>query len=238
MRRRFTSKRGININDYLTIEALEDKVSISFHDMNYVNTPEYCIDASGVWNRMYDNVDVIINTNQTLSLRGEMVESGNGVGQISIDGICNLRGNCMSLIYKDNAADNLELGGVSFRSLFGNCDGIKEVSKNFLPATTLGFWCYYGTFSECTSLTTAPELPATTLARYCYRDMFSGCEKLNYIKMLATDISADSCLDSWVYGVASTGTFVKSKDATWDVVGVNGVPSGWTVITDDQEGGL
>ena len=37
---------------------------------------------------------------------------------------------------------------------------------------------------------------------------------------------------NWVYGVASTGTFVKNPEATWDVVGVNGVPEGWTVITE------
>ena len=33
-------------------------------------------------------------------------------------------------------------------------------------------------FSNCTSLTTAPELPATTLANNCYSKMFSGCTSL------------------------------------------------------------
>lgn len=47
--------------------------------------------------------------------------------------------------------------------------------------------------------------------------------------MLATDISAPGCLDSWVSGVAATGTFVKNTFAQWDVVGENGVPSGWTI---------
>jgi hypothetical protein len=50
--------------------------------------------------------------------------------------------------------------------------------------------------------------------------------------MLATDISAKGCLDYWVYGVSPTGTFVKNKDATWDVRGINGIPKGWTVIDD------
>jgi hypothetical protein len=36
---------------------------------------------------------------------------------------------------------------------------------------------------------------------------------------------------NWVAGVASTGTFVKNASATWDVSGVNGIPSGWTVET-------
>jgi hypothetical protein len=47
--------------------------------------------------------------------------------------------------------------------------------------------------------------------------------------MLATDISAGFCLYDWVKGVASSGTFVKNKNATWNVTGVNGVPSGWTI---------
>ena len=34
---------------------------------------------------------------------------------------------------------------------------------------------------------------------------------------------------NWVDGVSATGTFVKNSAATWNVSGVNGVPSGWTV---------
>jgi len=35
-----------------------------------------------------------------------------------------------------------------------------------------------------------------------------------------------------VSGVAATGTFVKNSSATWNVTGVNGVPSGWTIETE------
>lgn len=62
-----------------------------------------------------------------------------------------------------------------------------------LPATTLVDSCYNGMFRDCTSLITAPELSATTLASYCYHTMFFGCTNLNYIKCLATDISATDC---------------------------------------------
>lgn len=98
-----------------------------------------------------------------------------------------------------------------------------------LPVKNLSSFCCSHMFYGCSSLTTAPELPATTLDDYCYTDMFYGCTNLNYIKMLATDISAEYCLDDWVYNVASTGTFVKNKDATWNVVGDSGVPEGWTI---------
>ena len=98
-----------------------------------------------------------------------------------------------------------------------------------LPATTLAKYCYRNMFIGCTSLVTAPELPATTLADWCYSGMFDGCSKLNYIKMLATDISASGCLDNWVFGIHTEGTFVKNKNATWNVTGSSGVPSGWTI---------
>jgi hypothetical protein len=43
-----------------------------------------------------------------------------------------------------------------------------------------------------------------------------------------------NCKQTWVKGVASSGTFVKNSAATWDVTGVNGIPSGWTVETADE----
>jgi hypothetical protein len=49
--------------------------------------------------------------------------------------------------------------------------------------------------------------------------------------MLATNITATKCLNNWVSNVSATGTFVKSKDATWSVTGVSGIPEGWTVET-------
>jgi hypothetical protein len=59
--------------------------------------------------------------------------------------------------------------------------------------------------------------------------MFNCCSKLNYVKMLATDISASNCLDEWLNGVSSTGTFVKHPDMASLPTGSSGIPSGWTV---------
>ena len=85
-------------------------------------------------------------------------------------------------------------------------------------------------FSNCTSLTNAPELPATTLETDCYSYMFYGCTKLKYIKCLATDISVTNCTSNWVNGVAATGTFVKSLNMSEWTTGINGIPEGWTVL--------
>ena len=86
-------------------------------------------------------------------------------------------------------------------------------------------------FYGCTSLVNAPELLANKLAQYCYRGMFQNCKSLEYIKMLATDVSAIYAMSDWVSGVSTTGTFIKNAAATWDIVGVNGIPEGWTVET-------
>ena len=117
-----------------------------------------------------------------------------------------------------------------YSQMFYGCTSLTQAPE--LPATTLFQSCYSSMFGRCTSLTQAPELPATNLAEWCYYGMFNGCTNLNYIKMMATDISASNCLNNWVKGVSSTGTFVKNKDATWDVTGTSGIPESWTVITE------
>ena len=120
-----------------------------------------------------------------------------------------------------------ELAYGCYNSMFHGCTSLTTAPE--LPATTLASDCYSYMFYGCTRLTTAPELPATTLASNCYSSMFVYCFNLNYIKMLATDISAYGCLEYWVEGVASTGTFVKNPDMTSLPSGESGIPDGWTV---------
>ena len=114
-----------------------------------------------------------------------------------------------------------------YQYMFQGCT--KLITAPALPATDLAEACYVSMFAGCTSLTTAPELPATTLADSCYDSMFQDCASLNYIKCLATDISASDCTIDWLNGVASTGTFVKNPNMTSWETGTSGIPTGWTV---------
>lgn len=114
-----------------------------------------------------------------------------------------------------------------YESMFYGCTSLTIAPE--LPATTLADYCYCEMFYECTSLTTAPALPATELAAYCYYDMFCVCTNLNQIKCLAWNISFDNCTRNWLYGVSSTGTFIKNKDMTEWKTGSSGIPEGWTV---------
>ena len=258
MRRRFTihkANKGFTPDNYLTIEAREDGLTASLS----VNACEYCVDGDGNWKTLSAGTATeSINSGHTLSFRGNLTpNSSNGIGTFTINKKCNLKGNCMSMLYGNNAANNYSLSGknYAFYKLFYGCSNLVNISSNFLPATTLASNCYRNMFYNCrslttapelpattladscyrymfygcSSLTTAPELPATTLAIYCYYRMFYGCYKLNYIKMLATNISASNCLNNWVNSVSSTGTFVKNAAMTSLPTGASGIPSGWTV---------
>lgn len=110
-----------------------------------------------------------------------------------------------------------------------NCTSLTTAPQ--LPAISLTRGCYKNMLRGCESLMYAPELPATTLASQCYEYLFSGCTGINYIKAMFTTTPSVSYTRGWVNGVAATGTFVKNSAASWDVSGVNGVPSGWTIQT-------
>ena len=114
-----------------------------------------------------------------------------------------------------------------YKEMFQGCTSLTTAPQ--LPATTLVVNCYEGMFQSCTNLTTAPELPATTLANYCYKQIFDGCISLNYIKCLATDISAQACTENWVNSVSGTGTFVKAATMENWTTGSDGIPTYWTV---------
>ena len=135
-------------------------------------------------------------------------------------------GNIMSLL---NFSTTLPDTDYAFCSLFKDCKSLTQAPS--LPATTLAPRCYYNMFNGCTSLTQAPELPATTLERNCYAFMFTNCSKLNYVKaMFITNQNMGTYLQQWLDYVSSTGTFVKSANATWTNEDA-GIPSGWTVQT-------
>lgn len=124
------------------------------------------------------------------------------------------------------------LSSACYSSMFEGCTSLIIAPE--LPATTLANNCYDSMFRECTSLTSAPKLPAITLATHCYGYMFIGCTSLNYIEALFVTVPSTLYTNYWVAGVASTGTFVKNANAQWDETGDTGVPTGWTVVTEND----
>ena len=173
----------------------------------------------------------------------------------------NIEGNIMSLIGGDDftglttistnwafhdlfntskavSAENLVLPATTlstycYRAMFAHATSLVKAPE--LPATTLSQGCYWYMFQEC-PFTTAPDLNASTLVTECYGGMFNACSNLNYIKCIATSgFGTSKCLESWVSGVAATGTFVKDPSINvgsggWTRNSANGIPNGWLVI--------
>lgn len=135
--------------------------------------------------------------------------------------------NCTSLTTAP-ALPATTLAEACYNSMFAYCSSLTTAPA--LPATTLVQFCYASMFGGCTSLTTAPALLATTLVRSCYYNMFATCINLNSITCLATNISATDCTTYWLSGVSSTGTFTKAASMNDWTSGVDGIPSGWTVV--------
>ena len=116
-----------------------------------------------------------------------------------------------------------------YLGMFGGCTSLTSVPEDMLPATTLATECYTDMFDGCTSLLAGPVLPAKQLVEDCYGGMFQNCSALNYIKCLATDITAEKCTYNWLDGVAGTGTFVRSIVMdNWPNPSASGIPAGWS----------
>jgi hypothetical protein len=102
--------------NYLTIEALEDNLTVVLKKNGAtIRGYEYCVDGDGNWKKVtYNNPVESINTGHTLSFRGELIPEtiysrGCGIGTFTISKKCNLKGNCMSMLFGDNAANNYSL---------------------------------------------------------------------------------------------------------------------------------
>ena len=145
---------------------------------------------------------------------------------------------CKELIKAPKILPATTLTKGCYAHMFAGCENLQTAPE--LPATILAEECYKHMFEGCTSLMSAPELPATNIPlsggsgsalEGAYESMFAGCTSLNYVKCLATTGMIDGLIGTqrWMRNVSPTGTFVKAAEAEWPT-GMNGIPSGWTVV--------
>ena len=202
MRRRFiktTSSKlsQFDINNYITIQALEDNLTIT---VGITNRAYYGIDGIG-WNEYDTMSEILLNKGQTVSFKGTNVKP-----RFYIDKPCNILGNGYSLLVGDDAVNITDISVFGNKILsFEGCP-IINVASSFLPATTLASDCYEFMFYGCTNLTTAPALPATTLASYCCYGMFYGCSSLTTAPELPATTLAVCCYESMFYGCTNLTT--------------------------------
>lgn len=225
---------------YFTIESLDDNnvIYLRASAPMMAKTISASTDNGETWTEYASSYGSSGTTIATLNAGDKVLLKGlnsaygkgpSGHNKIVTSGKYNVYGNIMSLIYGDNFAGQTVLtSDFTFFKLFLQSK-IVSARNLIMPATTLVENCYYMMFSGCNSLTTAPTLPATTLVEGCYYCMFDYTINLNYIKCLATDISARYCTYNWARAVASTGTFVKAASMNDWTSGNNGIPANWTI---------
>lgn len=217
--------------NYLTIVALEDGLTVSLS----TNDVEYSINGNDNWTTLtVGNTSPAINKNQYISFKGNLTPTSSaGVGTFTISKSCNLTGNCNSLLFGDNADDNLDLTGknYAFFKLFCNCSTIKNVLSNFLPATKLASNCYRSMFYNCPSLITAPELPATTLVDYCYHNMFYNCDNIIKIKSNVVPYEHNH---GYYATTDKIGIFIGPKSSDYIYRGVDDVPMLFVYTQDEN----
>ncbi len=211
------NKNNIILNNYLTIEALED-LTIYLHTPNPGDVVEYCINADGVWEphvfrtshrieledggftSQVEYFKINVSQGDTISFKAELKPrdvGGWGIGNFSVDAEFNVSGDCMSLLFGDEARNIYSLEGYDyvFYNLFGGNSGLKSISNNILKATTLSKGCYYEMFDMCDGLTNIGGLilPAMTLEPLCYYRMFYRCYRIPYAPILRAPILKLGC---------------------------------------------
>ena len=234
-------------NDYTEISGGTAEVKVYGNIMSLVDETGYAsnttLPANNAFNSLFhrntnlkDASGLLLPaTTLTLGCYGSMFYGCTSLTAAPALPATTLNDNCYKLMFRDctslttaPALPATKLDANCYMTMFYGCTSLTTAPA--LPATTLYDHCYDKMFYGCTSLTTAPALPAETLANYCYWQMFYKCSNLKSVTCLATNISATDCTKQWLYKVASSGTFTKAASMTGWTTGVNGKPSGWTVV--------
>ena len=116
-------------------------------------------------------------------------------------------GNIMSLLDKTCQSTTISTD-YCFYGVFSDCASLTTAPT--LPATILARGCYCNMFSGCPSLITAPALPAATLAANCYDGMFLGCTELTTAPALPATILAEDCYREMFSGCTSLQVYSSS----------------------------
>lgn len=153
-------------------------------------------------------------------------------GTVGHDGLVSMYSGCTSLVKTMDSLNATTLEQGAYSRMFEGCTSLKTAMEIINATHFNGTWVMDNMFYNCINLENAPILPAKTLNTYCYEKMFYGCAKINYIECHAENATAGNYMSDWVHGVASTGTFVKNKDAEFNI-GNSGIPTGWTITDRD-----
>lgn len=210
-------------------------LNVSVDDMG--NAPIFGadFDISQVKYIRYIDYDIELDVDYTLDLNAGEYHLEIGLNELTNGDSMFYGVNLLYCDFSDVDISNMYSGRYMFA--YTNIDKPPFLS---LPDVTLTPNCFEGMFMECVNLVYAPILPSKTLVDGCYKNMFSGCTSLIFIKTLFNDNPYEvfpPSTEDWMLNVASEGTFVMSKDASFsetELRGVSGIPEGWSVASSDE----
>lgn len=164
---------------------------------------EYSFSKNSEWTELNDTIE--ISSGESVYVRGN---NPAGISTSSEDYSCFImtgslacEGNIMHLLSYTEDLTTIPGTSYCFYKLFSDCTALTSAPE--LPATVLGDYCYDGLFYGCTNLTTAPELASISLSNFCYREMFCRCENLIEAPDLPATIVPVGCYTEMFYGCYS-----------------------------------
>lgn len=189
----------VDTSKYLTIEALEDGLTAKLS----INPCQYsfnCID----WHDLpADTETPAIKAGEKVYFKatGLTPTASDGIGTFTISKMCNLLGNCNSMLFGDEAdVNNTTLPRSAFHSLFNGNKNLISISENFLPSLYIGLDCYNRMFYNCTNLINTPILPALTVNTNSYFYMFGTCKNLQVVRSIfATTVHSQGMTYMFAY---------------------------------------
>lgn len=244
------------IERYFTVISLADNNTCTFNIPSYVTSAiatsiSYSTDDGANWTTVN-----VTSSNQNVTVSG--LSNGDKVlwkgiakkwasyfsrtrnSQFNCSGQFALEGNIMSLLSGDTfyPATQPE-GNEYFCSMFYSKTNLVDAENLILTIPTPNYDSYREMFSGCTNLVKGPQILCDSLASTSLYQMFQNCVKLNYVVCTASGgLDSSIATANWMSGVASSGTFVKSPNATvgstqtatqWGR-GASGIPNNWTVV--------
>jgi len=221
VRRRLLYAKPKKVYDYLCFTALESG-TFSFTmessiGINLMESVSYSLDGTTWVDTPNVNSTLVTITTPTVNAGDKVFWKGKGTAfsgirdsnnwraYFSSTGNFDVSGNIMSMLY----GKNMDLPITKIRTFvhaFRNCTKLIHAHELVLPTNVMdeSFW---GMFSGCTSLVSAPVMNLSTLTPYCCGYMFNGCTSLTDITSLTTSTTAGAnCCERMFYNCSSLTT--------------------------------
>jgi hypothetical protein len=208
------------LKPYLYFEALEDGLQVSITK----SETQYSLDKVNWIDLPATESTQPINQGQKVYFKGNGALNNSGIGTFTLTKLCRVGGNPNSLHYGDSFDKYNDIN--SLQGLFKDNQNLLEIvnPKTFIPNKTGGrYGQYRQMFYGCSNLVNAPIIYIKKAGDYALRDMFRGVSNINYVVMLAEELSESYPFQTWLYQAASSGTIVLNKNITWNPNEVNGL---------------